>query len=94
MTRDEFLLVDDREVVITPAVHVRCDGTPGAEVAGTAAGNNDQFVVPGGNLGHPTEFITLEKGGEAICKYCGRRFVHTSAAAAAELRRRGTAYRL
>ena len=92
MAREEFLLVDDREVVITPAVHVRCDGTPGVDVAKNAPGNNDQFVVPGGNLGHPTEFITLEKGGEARCKYCDRRFVNSSAVTAAELRRRGKPY--
>ena len=57
MASEEVLLVDDREVVITDAMHVRCDG-----------GN--------GPLGHPVEFITLERDGQAICKYCGRRYVH------------------
>lgn len=31
----------------------------------------------GGALGHPAEFITLERAGEAICKYCSRRFLHS-----------------
>jgi uncharacterized Zn-finger protein len=38
-----------------------------------------------GPLGHPVEYMTLEKGGEARCKYCDRRFVHTSAPAARAL---------
>jgi uncharacterized Zn-finger protein len=59
MASEEFLLVDDREVVITDAMYVRCDG-----------GN--------GPLGHPLEFMTLEKDGEVVCKYCGRRYVHVS----------------
>jgi uncharacterized Zn-finger protein len=29
MASEEFLLVDDREVVITDALHVRCDGGNG-----------------------------------------------------------------
>ena len=44
MASEEVLLVDDREVVITDAMHVRCDGGNGA-------------------LGHPMEFMTLEKAG-------------------------------
>jgi uncharacterized Zn-finger protein len=59
MASEEFLLVDDREVVITDAMYVRCDG-----------GN--------GPLGHPLEFMTLEKDGEVVCKYCDRRYVHVS----------------
>ena len=35
-----------------------------------------------GGLGHPLEFMTLEKGGETMCKYCGRRYVHATAPAA------------
>ena len=73
MTREEFLLVDDREVVITDAMYVRCDG-----------GN--------GPLGHPLEYMTLEKDGEVICKYCGRRYVHTSHPDADALRGKGTPY--
>lgn len=69
MASEEFLLVEDREVVITDAMNVRCDG-----------GN--------GPLGHPLEYMTLEKDGEVTCKYCGRRYVHTSHASAAELRAR------
>ncbi len=42
-----------------------------------------------GPLGHPREFMTLERGGEVVCKYCGRRFVHRSSAAAAAVRREG-----
>ena len=59
MAKEEFLLVDDREVVITDALHVRCDGG-------------------GGPLGHPMEFMTLERDGQVICKYCGRRYVHVT----------------
>lgn len=73
MAVEEWLLVDDREVVITPDMYVRCDG-----------GN--------GPLGHPLEFITLERGAEAICKYCGRHFVHTSNEKAADLRARSQPY--
>ena len=65
MASEEVLLVDDREVVLTDAMHVRCDGGSGA-------------------LGHPMEFITLERTGEAICKYCGRRYVHVSHAGGGE----------
>jgi uncharacterized Zn-finger protein len=67
---EEFLLVDDREVVLTDALHVRCDGGAGA-------------------LGHPVEFITLEQGGRAVCKYCDRRYVHKSHPEAAALAARG-----
>ncbi|WP_235031553.1 zinc-finger domain-containing protein [Geminicoccus flavidas] len=38
-----------------------------------------------GPLGHPVEYMTLEKGGETVCKYCSRRYVHTSAPAAQAL---------
>ena len=69
MASEEVLLVDDREVVITDAMHVRCDG-----------GN--------GPLGHPMEYMTLEKTGEAMCKYCGRRYVHVSHAEAEKIRGR------
>ncbi len=68
MVREEVLLVDDREVVLTDAMHVRCDG-------GSVA------------LGHPMEFLTLEKTGEAMCNYCGRRYVHISHAEAENIRR-------
>jgi uncharacterized Zn-finger protein len=73
MAGDERLLVDEREVVITPDMYVRCDG-----------GNV--------SLGHPVEFITLERGGEAVCKYCGRHYVHAGSAKAAELRARSRPY--
>lgn len=71
MADDAFYLVDDREVVLTSRLHVRCDG-----------GN--------GPLGHPVEYLTLEKGGEVVCKYCGRRYIHVGAPAAATIRERGT----
>lgn len=73
MASEEVLLVDDREVVITDAIHVRCDG-----------GN--------GPLGHPVEFITLERDGQAVCKYCGRRYVHISNHEADMLRGRSQPY--
>ncbi|HET6468198.1 MAG TPA: zinc-finger domain-containing protein [Geminicoccaceae bacterium] len=59
MAHEEFFLLNDREIVVTDHIEVRCDG-----------GN--------GPLGHPAIYMTLEKGGEAVCKYCGRRYVHTS----------------
>ncbi|MEK0085205.1 zinc-finger domain-containing protein [Benzoatithermus flavus] len=67
MASEEVLLVDDREVIITDAMHVRCDG-----------GN--------GPLGHPVEYMTLEKEGSVVCKYCGRRYVHVSCPDAEALR--------
>ena len=67
---EEWLMVDDREVIITPVMYVRCDGGKGAS-------------------GHPVEFMTLELGGEAICKYCGRRFVLTTHPEVDDLRERG-----
>ncbi len=73
MGHEEFFLVNDREVVVTDDVHVRCDG-----------GN--------GPLGHPVEYMTLEKGGEVTCKYCGRHYVHASRDDAADIRRRGQRY--
>ena len=73
MAAEEWLLVDEREVVITPSMYVTCDG--------------------GGHpLGHPREFITLEKDAEAICKYCGRHFVHTSNPEVETLRARSRPY--
>jgi uncharacterized Zn-finger protein len=44
-----------------------------------------------GLLGHPVEFIALAPHGEAVCKYCGRRFVHASNPAAAAIRSHGQA---
>lgn len=67
MAIEEFLLVEDREVVLTDAMNVVCDG-----------GN--------GPLGHPREFMTLEKDGEVVCKYCGRRYVHLTNAEVEEIR--------
>jgi uncharacterized Zn-finger protein len=45
----------------------------------------------GGNdtLGHPVEFMTLGKGGEVVCKYCGRRYLHVGHAEAAAVRSSG-----
>lgn len=73
MADDEFYLVDDRQVVITPHLHTQCDG-----------GNE--------HLGHPVEYLTLEKGGQTICKYCDCRFVHTDHPDAATIRSQGRAY--
>jgi uncharacterized Zn-finger protein len=66
---DRIYLLDEREVVLTQAWAVRCDGN--------------------GLLGHPVEFITLAPRGEAVCKYCGRRFVHVSSPVAETVRTRG-----
>jgi uncharacterized Zn-finger protein len=66
---DQIYLLDEREVVLTQAWAVRCDGN--------------------GLLGHPVEFITLAPRGEAVCKYCGRRFVHVSSPVAETVRARG-----
>lgn len=73
MASEEFLLVDDREVVITDAVYVRCDG-------GT------------GTLGHPLEYLTLEKDGEVVCNYCGRRYVHANNPEAERVRLLGNSH--
>ncbi len=43
----------------------------------------------GGVLGHPVEYITLEKGGEAVCKYCDRHFYHVAHPRVEEIRARG-----
>lgn len=43
----------------------------------------------GGVLGHPVEYITLEKGGEAVCKYCDRHFYHVDHPRVPEIRRKG-----
>ncbi|GBD44331.1 hypothetical protein HRbin40_01816 [bacterium HR40] len=43
----------------------------------------------GGPLGHPVEYITLEKGGQAVCKYCDRRFLHSSHPEVARVRAEG-----
>ena len=67
MASEDVLLVDDREVVITDAWYVRCDG--GA-----------------GSMGHPVEFMTLTKEGDIVCKYCGRRYVHSTSPHADALR--------
>ncbi len=42
-----------------------------------------------GLLGHPVEYITLAPKGEAVCKYCGRRFVHASNPLAERVRAEG-----
>jgi uncharacterized Zn-finger protein len=70
MAVEEALLVDEREVVITDAMYVRCDGGAGV-------------------LGHPLEYMTLERDGDIICKYCGRRYVHVSNGEAERLRAAG-----
>lgn len=70
---ERFYLVDDREVVVTTAWHVACDGG-------------------GGALGHPVEYMTLEKGGEVVCKYCGRRYLHVSHPEAARVEAEGQPY--
>jgi len=45
----------------------------------------------GGNgpLGHPMEFLTLEHGGRARCKYCDRLYVLASGPQAQEVRAHG-----
>lgn len=53
-----------------------------------------QVQCDGGNgaLGHPIEYLTLEKGLQAVCKYCDRRFVHKSHAECATIRSQGTRF--
>lgn len=46
----------------------------------------------GGPLGHPREFLTLEDGGETVCKYCDRRYVHVSHASVDKIRAEGEAF--
>ncbi len=43
----------------------------------------------GGALGHPVEYLTLKKGGQTVCKYCDRRYLHKSQPEVAEIRRTG-----
>lgn len=31
----------------------------------------------GGALGHPLEYMAMPVGGEVVCKYCDRRYMHT-----------------
>ncbi len=73
MSDEAFFLVNDREVVVTPHMHVKCDG-----------GN--------GPLGHPMEYMTLEKGGHVVCGYCGRRYVHAGSPEALEVQADGQRY--
>jgi len=46
----------------------------------------------GGALGHPIEYLTLAKGGQTVCKYCDRRYVHKSHPDCAEIRRKGQSF--
>ena len=39
-----------------------------------------------GQLGHPLEYLTLARGGEVVCNYCSRRYVHSSSSQAGPLR--------
>ena len=43
----------------------------------------------GGALGHPVEYLTLIKGGQTVCKYCDRRYVHKSHPDCALIRKTG-----
>jgi uncharacterized Zn-finger protein len=47
-----------------------------------------QVCCDGGNgpLGHPREYMTLERDGEVMCQYCGRRYLHVGHARAEALR--------
>jgi uncharacterized Zn-finger protein len=42
-----------------------------------------------GPLGHPTEYMTLERGGTVTCEYCGCRFLHEGHAEAGAIREHG-----
>jgi len=46
----------------------------------------------GGALGHPVEYLTLVKGGQATCKYCDRRYVHISNPACVDIRKGGKSF--
>lgn len=50
---------------------------------------HEQCDGGGGPLGHPVEYLTLEKGGQTVCKYCDRRYVHKSHADVAAIRQQG-----
>lgn len=50
---------------------------------------NVQCDGGGGALGHPVEYLTLVKGGQTVCKYCDRRYVHKSHPDCAEIKRKG-----
>ncbi len=47
---------------------------------------------PAGGLGHPVEYLTLEKTGEAICGYCDRHFVHETSPKASEIKEKGKVF--
>ena len=40
-------------------------------------------------LGHPREYLTLERGLQSVCKYCDRRFVHVTHPDVAMIREKG-----
>ena len=46
----------------------------------------------GGPLGHPREYLTLEAGGETVCKYCDRRYLHASHPEVAKVRESGEVF--
>lgn len=46
----------------------------------------------GGPLGHPIEYMTLTKGGQTVCKYCSRRYVHKSHPYCANIRQSGMSF--
>ena len=46
----------------------------------------------GGPLGHPIEYMTLVKGGQTVCKYCDRRYVHKSHPDCANIRQSGKSF--
>jgi uncharacterized Zn-finger protein len=46
----------------------------------------------GGPLGHPIEYMTLAKGGQTVCKYCDRRYVHKSHPASADIKQSGRSF--
>ena len=90
MAREEFLLVEDREVVLTSRMAVMCNGAP--PVATVASPGGERLELAPSPLGHPVEYLTLEKGGEVMCGYCSRRYVHIDSDQAEALRELGQPY--
>lgn len=41
--------------------------------------DKSRVACDGGLLGHPRIFLTLPKGGQVVCPYCSRSFVHVNA---------------
>ncbi len=45
-----------------------------------------------GSLGHPLEYLTLERGLKSVCKYCDRRFIYVTHEDVGKVRKEGTPF--